>query len=191
MGAFRLSFHVRSGARFTALGDARGVPVQCALFGCSEFERTAMAGAGRGSCTAGDLDFGPGRDSGPAVGPGGRGSRTRGGAVVGTGTRCAGRLRQVGSGLGPGGCGRFRASACAPRGIRAGGWWRPGLRLSLSRLVSLRHCVGSRNRPLAALARAGQRSFPAAGLALGPASPALFLSPCPLGNILPRPGRPA
>jgi len=55
--------------------------------------------------------------------------------------------------------------------------------MSLPGLVSLRRFVGSRNRPLAALAPVGQRSFPRAAGLLVPASPTLsFL--CPLGNIL-------
>ena len=43
------------------------------------------------------------------------------GCSSGTRRTLAGGLRQVGLGLGPGGCGRVRVSACASRGIRAGG----------------------------------------------------------------------
>jgi hypothetical protein len=77
-------------------------------------------------------------------------------------------------------------------GLLSGRLVASGLRLPLSRLVSLRRFVGSRNRPLAALARAGQKSFPAAGHPfLVPAAPALSLPSSPLGNILASPGRPA
>ena len=54
--------------------------------------------------------------------------------------------------------------------------WRTGLRLIPSRRVSLRRCVGSRNRPLAALAPGGQRSFPAAGIPGGGFAGADFLA---------------
>ena len=68
-------------------------------------------------------------------------------------------------------------------------------------LVRLRRFVGSRNRPLAALAPGGQRSFPGRGRSrvpasraqsfpdVVPASPALCWL-CPLGKHLARPGRP-
>ncbi len=79
-----------------------------------------------------------------------------------TSRAAAGELRRAARSWCPEAAG-FGASSCDVTGSRAGGWWRRGLRLSLSRLVSLRRLAGSRNRPLAALAPGRPEIFPGRG----------------------------
>jgi hypothetical protein len=79
-------------------------------------------------------------------------------------------------------CARVAADQLADAAIRrlcAAGW------RGLSRQVSLRYCVGSRNRLLAALALGGQRSFPRVAGIVG-ADAGLV----PAGKHLGRPGQP-
>ena len=54
-------------------------------------------------------------------------------------------------------------------------------------LARLRRFVGSRNRPLAALASGGPEIFPAPRAVLVSAAPTQSFLDCPLGNILARP----
>jgi hypothetical protein len=78
---------------------------------------------------------------------------------------------------------RLVPRACRVSGVRR--WWAPACGVILSGLVSLRRAGRSRNRPLAALARTGHRSFPGRGLTRLDAgcAGADFLS-CPRENIL-------
>ncbi len=84
----------------------------------------------------------------------------------------------------PGDCGRFPVCPCARR-ARSGRGWRSDCGSSLPGLVSLRRYVGSRNRPLAALATGAQRSFLGRGQVGAGFAGAAFSSPA--GKHLGRP----
>ena len=80
------------------------------------------------------------------------------------------------------------ASPCARQVPGSPLWWHPDCGSTLTRLVSLRRFLGSRNRPLAALATGGAQIFPRAAGQLVPATPALLLSSgARWENILRRP----
>jgi hypothetical protein len=77
----------------------------------------------------------------------------------------------------------FLVCATVP-GASAGGGWTAVC--PYSGWVNLRRCVGSRNRPLAALTPGlARRSFPAAGVPLGAGCAGAVLLLCPLGTSWP------